>query len=248
MGWFSGVFRAHSTPGLMPLGNALEALGEDGTMGREYAEVPLDQVVGTVSRPHDFDHEFRLVNKSLQDRWQRLATAVEAGFEPPPVALIRLGDLYFVGDGHHRVSVARALGRVVITAQVLQVCTIAYAMCCLRLAHLPSKAAERQFLERVPLPNNLRKDLWLDHPADWSRLADAAEAWGYRRVLEGCPPDDQRELAQAWWTDEVLPVLDWLRAAGAGLDLPDVQLYATALAVRDRHGRHQWSTDLVNHI
>lgn len=248
MGWYNAIFGTRATPGLMPLGAALEALGEDGTMGREYAEVPLDNVVGTVSRPYDFDHKFQLVNKSLEDRWQRLATAVEAGFEPPPVALIRLGDLYFVGDGHHRVSVARATGRVVITAQVLRVCTIAYAMCCIRLAHLPSKAAERQFLERVPLPNHLRTNLWLDHPADWMRLIDAAEAWGYRRLLEGRPPTDPRKLAEAWWTDEVTPVLDRLRAAGAGLDLRDVQLYATALAVRDRLGRQTWSADLVDHI
>lgn len=232
----------------MPLDTALEALGHDGSNPREYAEVRLENVVGTVDRPFDFDHEFRLVNKSLDERWQRLAAAVQAGFEPPPVELIRLGDLYFVGDGHHRVSVARALGRVVISAHVRKVCTIAYAMGCIRLAHLPSKAAERRFLERVPLPDPVRTDLWLDHPADWMRLTDAAEAWGYRRVLEGRSPADPRALAEAWWTDEVTPVLDRLRADGAGLALRDVQLYATALAARDRLGRPDWSADLVDHI
>lgn len=248
MGWYSGILGTRTTPGLIPLDSALEALGEDGTMGREYADVPLDGVVGSVGRAYDFDHEFRLVNKSLRGRWQRVATAVEAGFEPPPVDLIRLGDLYFVADGHHRVSVARAQGRVALTARVLRVCTIAYAMCCIRLAHLPSKAAERQFLERVPLPDDVRMNLWLDHPADWMRLADAAEAWGYRRLLEGRPPVGPRELAEAWWTDEVMPALERLRAAGAGLDLRDVQLYATALAIRDRLGRQQWSADLVDHV
>jgi len=30
--------------------------------------------------------------------------------ELPPIDLIRVGDIYFVRDGHHRISVVRALG------------------------------------------------------------------------------------------------------------------------------------------
>ena len=36
----------------------------------------------------------------------------------PPVALIQVGDHYFVRDGHHRISVARALGQLAIEATV----------------------------------------------------------------------------------------------------------------------------------
>jgi hypothetical protein len=248
MRWYRAILGGRCTPGLIPLDDALDALGDDGFMDRRHAEVPLGNVVGTVNRPNDFDHEFRLVNQSLQDRWRRLATAVESGFEPPPVELIQLGELYFVSDGHHRVSVARALGRDSIPARVLRICTIAYAMCCLRLAHLPSKAAERRFLERVPLPEEVRSNLWLDQPADWMRLADAAEAWAFRRSLDSRRPIDRHQLARAWWTDEVMPVLEAVRAAGAGLGMRDVQLYVTALAVRDRLGCANWPDDLVDHL
>lgn len=232
----------------MPLHDALEALGDDGVMGRRHAEVRLDSVVGTVGRAHDFDQDFCLVNKSLQDRWCPLADAVRSGLEPPPVELVQLGELYFVNDGHHRVSVARSLGRDVISARIVRVCTIAYALCCLRLAHLPSKAAERSFLERVPLPDELRRGLWLDEPAAWTRLADAAEAWAWRQALDGHPLTDRRELAGRWWTEEVMPLLERVRAAGAGLDLRDVQLYATALAVRDRRGGQAWPADLTDRV
>ncbi len=229
----------------MRLEDALAALGEDGTMSRGYADVPLDNIVGTLERPDDFDHDFQLLNSSLTERWNRLATAMRSGFEPPPVELVRLGDLYFVADGHHRVSVARSLGRLVIGAKVRRVCTIAYAMACLRVAHLPNKAAERQFLQRIPLPESVRTDLWLDEPTDWMRLADSAEAWALRSIMDGRAVTDREHLADTWWTDEVMPVLAGLRAAGVGSDLRDVQLYVTALAARDRLGSVTWPDDIA---
>lgn len=228
----------------MLLDDALAALGRDGVMGRRRDEVPVAQIVGTLGRPGDFDTEFRLRNRELRERWQRVAEAMARGVEAP-VELIQLGELYFVVDGHHRVSVARALGREMVSAHVLRICTIAYALCCLRLAHLPSKAAERRFLERIPLPQQVRTELWLDEPADWARLADAAEAWAFRQSRTGRRLTDREAIAGAWWAEEVTPVLERLRRAGARVDVPDVQLYATALAVRDRYGWSSWPCDLA---
>lgn len=240
-----GLIGRRERQGLMRLDDALSALGRDGVVGHRVADVPLDQIVGTVDRPDDFDAQFRLVSAHLRRRWQRLADAMSAGAEPEPVDLVQLGELYFVKDGHHRVSVARHLGRAEVTARVTQICTIAYGMCCLRAAHLPIKQAELEFLRRVPLPDDVRRDLWLDAPADWMRLADAARSWGLERALAGRAPADRRELAAAWWDEEVVPVLEAVRAAGHGLDLRDVQIYATALAIRDRRGSTDWPSDLT---
>lgn len=217
-------------------------------MSTRVADVPVANIVGTAGRPGDFDQEFRLVNPRLRDRWQQLACAVESGLVPPPVELVQLGELYFVRDGHHRVSVARARGQLAVTARVQRICTVAYAMACVRAAHLPNKAAERRFLERVPLPTEVREDLWLDDPAEWMRLADAVEAWGLRRSRELDAPTGRCELADTWWTEEVVPVLHRLRDAGVGLDLRDVQLYVTALAARDRLGRDDWPEDLPDRL
>jgi hypothetical protein len=140
--------------------------------------------------------------------------------------------------------VARALGRRTITARVQRICTIAYAMACLTLAHLPSKAAERLFLERVPLPDDVRTDLWLADPAEWMRLADAAEAWAFRTTVAGRQLRDRSEFASAWWSEEVVPVIDRLRAGGEALNLRDVQAYVTALATRDRLGRLDWPREV----
>lgn len=233
MGWNGGLFRPRRISPLITLDEVLQALGDDGVDGRRRADVPLADVVGTLARTSDFDDGFRLVNHALRDRWQRLATAMLAGVDPPPVELVQLGDLYFVVDGHHRVSVARALGRDSIPARVLRVCTVAYARCRLRPEHLATKAAERRFLERVPLEVALRCALWLDSADDWLRLADAAEAWGFRRSLQSGKVLDRCELARAWWAEEVAPVVESQRRTGRGAGKGDVELYVAALSAGD---------------
>lgn len=80
--------------------------------------VPIDQIRGSENRYKDFDIHFnpiRLYNKS---RWVNIATAIVQGAPLPPVELIKVGDTYFVRDGHHRVSAARALGQKEIEAIV----------------------------------------------------------------------------------------------------------------------------------
>ena len=233
---------------LLSLDETLAALGRDGRVGRRTTEVAVTDIIGSADRTTDFDEQFRLTNPALQPRWQRLHDAMRAGTEPPPVQLVQLGELYFVIDGHHRVSVARSLGRGWLSAHVLQLCTVAYAACCLRAAHLPAKAAERRFLEHVPLPEDTRRQLWLDDPASWSRLTDAVHAWGLRAAHHRQQLLDRCELATNWWHEEVQPVIRQLRAHGTGVDLPDLQLYVAALAYRDQRGETDWHPETFTQL
>jgi uncharacterized ParB-like nuclease family protein len=237
MAWHSWPpWHGRPTPRLLVLDDVLAAVGDDGVDSRRRDEVPLADVVGTLNRPDDFDQEFRLVNRALRSRWAAVTDLMGSGADPAPVELVQLGDLYFVVDGHHRVSAARALGRDAIAARVLRICTVAYALRCLRMPHLQAKAAERQFLERVPLDRGLRRRLWLDCPQDWLRLADAAEAWAYRRALQTGRLLDRCEVAAAWWAEEVTPVVAAERRCGRGGERRDVRLYLDAL-VADRAAR-----------
>ena len=72
--------------------------------------VPIGQIRGTEGRRTDFDDTFHPIQKHTRTRWQGIAVAWLEGVELPPVDLIRVGDIYFVRDGHHRISVVRALG------------------------------------------------------------------------------------------------------------------------------------------
>ena len=88
------------------------------------ATVALAEIVGTVGRRQAFDRMFRPRQAHLRERWERQASvAVDAH---DPVALVRVGEVFFVEDGHHRFSVARARGQQFIDAAVRSLCTVAF--------------------------------------------------------------------------------------------------------------------------
>ena len=82
--------------------------------------IPLDAIIGTVDATTDFDAGFRPAADRLSSRWQRVARAYRDGRPLPPIAAVERPDGYYVLDGRHRVSVARALGHARIDAWASQ--------------------------------------------------------------------------------------------------------------------------------
>ena len=81
--------------------------------------VALDEVIGSEGRSHDFDAQFWPLKEYSRDRWISIAMAMADGKPLPPVQLVQTAAGYVVRDGHHRLSVARALGRAVIEAEIV---------------------------------------------------------------------------------------------------------------------------------
>jgi hypothetical protein len=83
--------------------------------------VALDSIVGTTEpdKSRAFDRSFRPPQWS-RGRWQLMWMARSRGTELPPISVYRVDDRHYVRDGHHRVSVARALGESTIDAEVVQ--------------------------------------------------------------------------------------------------------------------------------
>ena len=80
-------------------------------------DIPIEQIVGTLNRQSDFDHKFRPLKKYLRDRWVNVYLSLDRdGW--PPIVVHKVGENYYVEDGHHRVSVARLLGMAYIQARV----------------------------------------------------------------------------------------------------------------------------------
>lgn len=91
-------------------------------VGRHYIgvrSIPIHKIRGSEGRVTDFDADFRVLNQHTRDRWMRVAEARWRGVPLPPVELVQVGDDYYVRDGHHRISVAKALGEEVIEAEVV---------------------------------------------------------------------------------------------------------------------------------
>ena len=117
-----------------------EVVAAQGRRGERYLglqTIPLDTVAGTVDSRRDFDRKFRPTSNRVRPRWERLDLAQRRGVFLPPIDVYRVGDLHFVMDGHHRVSVAVATGQKTIEAHVTEVLTrmpaagtCAVATCC----------------------------------------------------------------------------------------------------------------------
>src|SRR3954471_9560303 len=102
----------------------VDALGRRGERQLGGQLIPLDQIVGPLDKGEGFDRRFRPTSDRSRQRWERLAEKSRLGEYLPPIDVYKLGNLYFVIDGHHRVSVARAQGADAIEAHVVQIETV----------------------------------------------------------------------------------------------------------------------------
>lgn len=231
---------------VLPYEEVVAALGFVSERSAGHAVVPLDAIVGTVDRGRDFDRSFRPTTDRVRSRWEHIATAMRRGEAMPPVDLVRVGQLYFVRDGHHRVSVARALGHTDIDAMVTEVVTRVGAERAITLDDLPVKSHERVFFERVPLPDNARSEIKLTDPWDYGRLAEAVEAWGFRLSQDRGEPVNRREAAYLWLETEYRPVVEMMRGADLVGTKTETEAYMRVSAARYRLLRtHTWDEDVL---
>src|SRR3984885_7174765 len=92
---------------ILPYEEVIEALGFVSEHSIGFRVVPLEAIVGTIDRGRDFDRRFRPTTGRVRSRWEQIAGAARRGESLPPVDLVKVEEIYFVRDGHHRVSVAR---------------------------------------------------------------------------------------------------------------------------------------------
>jgi hypothetical protein len=234
---------------VLPYEEVVDALGFVSEHRAGSAVVALDAIVGSVGRAREFDRSFRPTSGRVRSRWEHIAAMVRRGESLPPVDLVRIGEIYFVRDGHHRVSVARALGRRDIDAYVTEVVTRVGAERTITLADLPLKSLERVFFERVPLPDHSRAEIVVADPYDYARLAEAVEAWGFRTMQDRGEPIGRRDTAYQWLEEEYRPVVAMLREADLIGDRTETEAYLRVSAERYRLLRtHRWDEEVIQRL
>jgi len=235
---------------ILPFEEVIEALGVIGREDLGLHIVPLESIVGTVDRAADFDRGFRPTSPRLRSRWERIAAAQRRGEALPPISLYRVGDLHFVRDGHHRVSVAKSLGRQDIDAYVTEIQTRVRLGRDLRVGDLPLKGHERLFRERVPLGREEWARIALSDPWAFGRLAESVEAWGFRAMQDRGSYMDRREVAHVWFEAEYLPVVEMLTAGDLmhrGETETDAYLRISAMRYRALR-THEWSDEVLGEL
>lgn len=80
--------------------------------------VSIDRIRGTQGKTDEFDSEFNPTQERSRTRWIGIASEILRGRHLPLVELIEVNGVYYVRDGHHRISVSRAMGQAYIDAEI----------------------------------------------------------------------------------------------------------------------------------
>ena len=234
---------------MLPFDEVVAALGRTGERRLGLQVITLDSIVGTVDRSREFDRRFRPTSGQVRERWQRLALAQRRGESVPPIEVYRVGDMHFVEDGHHRVSVAHALGLKTIDAYVTEVTTRLSPEGVRYRGDLLVKDYRRIFLDRVPLTGEARGAIELVDPWDYAELAEAIEAWGFRLMQDEGRFLDRSEVARRWHDDEFVPVVRMLRQAGMIETQTEAEAYMWVACERYKLMRtHRWDDDVIEAV
>jgi hypothetical protein len=235
---------------ILPFEEVVEALGRVSERSLGLHTVALDSIVGSVGRTRDFDRSFRPTSNRTRPRWEQIANAQRRGKDMPPISVYRIGDMHFVRDGHHRVSVARAQGRDALDAYVTEVRTRIGADRAIRVTDLPLKDHLRMFLERVPLSDEELEEVRLTDPWRYALLAEAVEAWGFRVSQISREFLSREDVARLWLEEEFRPVVTMLEEAGL-LDGSASHADAYLRIADDRYRlmrTHEWNDQVIERL
>ena len=223
--------------------------------GRHFLGVrPIDvaRIVGTDSRIGDFDRDFQALRPDVRERRRQVAAAFPNG-DFPPIVVDKLGDVYFVVDGHHRVAVARARRMATIDAEVTELVARWHLSADAGLVELVHAEQERLFLTESGLAHVVPDaHIRFTRAVGYRQLLETIQLHGYHLMLEAQGPLRRDEIARSWYSRIYLPTREVL--AGEDLDLfcPGATVWDRFLWANERrrelsveHGPRQQLADVI---
>ncbi len=183
--------------------------------------IPLGQVVGTDSRAGDFDRAFRPRRPGIRDRWRQVEQAFpDAAF--PPIVAYRLGEVYFVIDGHHRVAIARQNGMETIDAEVTELEARWHLPADADVVELIHAEQERIFVDSSGLAQaHPEVSMRFSRPVGYIELLETVQLHGYHLMKETGRVLRQEEIARSWYEEVYLPTIEAIRAEALDRVCPD---------------------------
>ena len=206
---------------LLAFDEVREKLHLGGPVYRGLQTVPLDKVVGSVNRYRDFDHLFLPTQSHTEDRWRRINRAWYQEIDLPPVMLYKVGEVYFVVDGNHRVSVARDRGQTFIDAEVREVESRVPVTADMQPDDLKCLGERVEFLERTQLdrwyPEVVIKPTVL---GGYDRLLEHIAVHRYFMGIDEGRPISEQEAVRHWYETLYVPVVEVVSRSGILEELP----------------------------
>ena len=184
-------------------------------------QIPINQVVGSVGRYHDFDRAFLPRFQSSGGRWMSIDEAHLQDIGLPAIEVYQIGSAYFVKDGNHRVSVARERGQVFIDAAVTEIEVPVLIDATLNIDDLIRKKEQAEFFEQTQL-KALRPDaaIELTVPGGFDKLLEHIHT---HRWFEGerlKRPILWEEAVLDWYDQVYIPLVNIIRQNGIMKQFP----------------------------
>jgi nucleotide-binding universal stress UspA family protein len=175
-------------------------------------EIPLDAIVGSLGRYSDFTRSFLPLQDEDQERWAMIQAKASDLDGLPPIEVYQIGEVYFVRDGNHRVSVARQLGATHIEAYVTEVQTRVSLSPEVQPDDLIVKSEASEFLELTDL-DLIRPGANLDVtiPGQYPKLLEQIDVHRYYMGLEQRREIPYQEAAGDWYDRVYLPTAQVIR-------------------------------------
>jgi hypothetical protein len=199
-----------------------EAVSADSRVARGLHDIPIDAIIGSVGRCTDFTRSFLPLQDKTEDRWKRLEQAVASLKGLPPIDVYKIGDVYFVLDGNHRVSVARQFGATHIEAYVTEFPTNVSISPADRPDDIIVKIEYAGFLERTHL-DELRPDadVRASVPGQYRRLEEHIDVHRYFMGIEQEREIPYKEAVAHWYDTVYLPAVNIIREQDLLRDFPN---------------------------
>ena len=175
---------------------------------RGLQDIPLDAIVGSVGRYLDFTRDFLPLKAEDKQRWARVEAAVMGNEGVPPIDVYKIGEVYFVKDGNHRVSVARRFGAKFIQAHVTEIRTNVPLSPDIRPDDLILKAEYAEFLEKTRL-NELRagSNIVVTVPGKYEELLEQIAYHRYDMSIDSNEQLTFEQAAAQWYDTVYMPVV-----------------------------------------
>lgn len=207
---------------LLSFSDVSRSLHRAGGSDRGLQDIPVDAIIGSVGRYHEFTRTFLPRQDADIDRWSRVKAAMIGDpFGLPPIEVYQVGEAYFVIDGHHRVSVARQLHMKQIQAHVTEVRTRVPLTTDATADELVAKAEYADFLERTGLQELFSGiDFTLSIPGLYSKLEEHIRVHRYFMGLDQKREIPIDEAIKDWYEKLYSPVVEIIRRRGILRDFP----------------------------
>ena len=228
---------------LLPFEAVREGLKLRHVVDRGISEVPLDQIVGTFGRAREFNRAFLPRDRALRQRWEDVRALATGPVGFPPVELFQVGEAYFVVDGHHRVSVARALGAPAIEAWVREYLSPLPLTADATIEEVLLQEGLAGFLDSTGLGGEDAESFRVTIADGYQRLLDHISVHRYYLGVERGAPVPWPEAVASWHERVFEPMVASIRTSGALARFPgrsEADLYLFVMDhvhhLRERYG------------